>query len=1035
MFSVYAPPGLSNAEFSALLAHVVEEAQGKRPLIIAGDFNAWSTEWGSSETKPRGVILLDALSALDVVLLNAGHTPTFSDSLGSSIIDLSFASDSLTPRVAGLRVEREVFTNSDHRAITFSLSCLRARRLAQRARGRAVEDARRADFAIARGRLRAAIEESKRRSWSDLCDEVDRDVWGRPYGTVMSRLRGPRTTPLREPSLVRQTVAALFPTVTEALIQPPAGPAGAVIPGVTLEELRGACDRIRDGAAPGPDGVPNRALKLAIALHPEAFLRVYSACLSGGVFPSPWMRQRLVLLPKPDRPPDAPSSYRPLCMLDTAGKILERIICRRLEVYTEAPGGLSEHQHGFRIGRSTIDAIESVTAAAREADGGARGSRNYFQARVLEYDTDDGPESCNITAGVPQGSVFGQILWNVMYDTILRLILDEGVRIIGFTDDIAVVAVAGTTYEVEDLLSHAIAGVRGALWGLGLETTDHKTEALLISMKRRLETITIEVGDCFIAYSPCIRYLGLQLDARLTFNDHLRAASEKTSRVAGALSQIMQTIGGPRSSRRRLYANVIDSILLYGAPIWGSGTGTRADTRRAEAIHRRACLRVISGRLHLSYEATYVLVSIPPLALLADERSRLDQRRHEDARAEERHETLRRWQSQWDRSPKGRWTHRLIPNIRLWIERKHGEINLENELIFLTLRLYNDPVIPRNVVQDVIDDLKNFVHCTFQQYMKQQIKINVEETQSNERLREVTQSNLNILKMDRDISRNDPRPKSKKWVECAISYGYEAEQPQSYISFINDGDTQRKNILRRSRQDRQFLVVTSGDGTFVILRLQWSCLIEERVSRSEWQVWQTRAASLHAPHIHENRDFRDPRKQPNEFHVYFTMPAGQAAQLSSPGARRGGGSVSAGAERACPATAASSGGAYTGRHLGGTQRSSVEDKGALRARPGWHTQLSAQDRCCHASRHLLAGVHDVPGDRRFSVQLEAPETCPAPKAQANLPTSRPRIVRCACWTRRARFSRESYATGWRLSQRDPEASLNDSTASGKGDQR
>ncbi|CAB0036930.1 unnamed protein product [Trichogramma brassicae] len=544
--------------------------------------------------------------------------------------------------------------------------CLRARRLAQRARGRAAEEARRADFAFAKSRLRAAIEESKRRCWSALCNEVDRDVWGRPYGTVMSRLKGPRATPPREPTLVRRTVAALFPTVTEALIRPPAGPAGAVIPGVTLEELRGACTRIRDGAAPGPDGVPNRALKLAVVLRPDAFLRVYSACLSGGVFQSPWKRQRLVLLSKPGRPPDAPSSYRPLCMLDTVDKILKRIICRRLEGYTEAPDGLSDHQHGFRRGRSTVDAIESVTTAAREAVGGARGSRKY--CAVITLDVRNAFNSAR---------------------------LDHGVRIVGFADDITVVTVAGTTYEVEDLLSRAIARVCDALWGLGLETADHKTEALLFSRKRRLETITIEVGDCFIASSPCIRYLGIQLDARLTFNDHLIAASEKASKVAGALSQIMSTIGGPRSSRRRLYANVIDSILLYGTPIWSCGPGARAGLRRAEAIHRRACLRVISGRPHLSYDAAYVLASIPPLALLADERSRLHQRHHEDARTEERQETLRRWQSQWDRSPKGRWTHRLIPNIRSWIERRHEERRTCKNATFRPARQLFRRAVPR----------------------------------------------------------------------------------------------------------------------------------------------------------------------------------------------------------------------------------------------------------------------------------------------------------------------------------------------------
>ncbi|CAB0029755.1 unnamed protein product, partial [Trichogramma brassicae] len=50
-----------------------------------------------------------------------------------------------------------------------------------------------------------------------------------------------------------------------------------------------------------------------------------------------------------------------------------------------------------------------------------------------------------------------------------------------------------------------------------------------------------------------------------------------------------------------------------------------------------------------------------------------------------------------------------------------------------------------------------------------------------------------------------------------------------------------------------------------------------------------------------------------------------------------------------PCSAALGSGAYPGRHPGGTRRNSVEDQEALRARPGWHTQLSAQDRYCHTT--------------------------------------------------------------------------------------
>uniref|UniRef100_A0ABD2X763 Endonuclease/exonuclease/phosphatase domain-containing protein n=1 Tax=Trichogramma kaykai TaxID=54128 RepID=A0ABD2X763_9HYME len=112
-FSVYAPPRLVDADFSALLSNIIEEARDKRLLIIAGDFNAWSTEWGCLVTRQRATALLDAFATLEVVLLNTGDTPTFSGPMGYSVIDLTFASDTLAPLITSWAVSK-LYTGRDH---------------------------------------------------------------------------------------------------------------------------------------------------------------------------------------------------------------------------------------------------------------------------------------------------------------------------------------------------------------------------------------------------------------------------------------------------------------------------------------------------------------------------------------------------------------------------------------------------------------------------------------------------------------------------------------------------------------------------------------------------------------------------------------------------------------------------------------------------------------------------------------------------------------------------------------------------------
>lgn len=52
-----------------------------------------------------------------------------------------------------------------------------------------------------------------------------------------------------------------------------------------------------------------------------------------------------------------PSSYRPICLLDDCGKLLEKVVVSRLRDYLHGNHAMADNQYGFRQGRSTLDAM------------------------------------------------------------------------------------------------------------------------------------------------------------------------------------------------------------------------------------------------------------------------------------------------------------------------------------------------------------------------------------------------------------------------------------------------------------------------------------------------------------------------------------------------------------------------------------------------------------------------------------------------------------------------------------------------------
>lgn len=79
-----------------------------------------------------------------------------------------------------------------------------------------------------------------------------------------------------------------------------------------------------------------------------------------------------------------PSSYRPICLLDTLGKLLKRVILNRVAKCTESENGLSERQFGFRKGKSTVDAIRTVLERAEKASKQKRRGNRYCAIVTIE---------------------------------------------------------------------------------------------------------------------------------------------------------------------------------------------------------------------------------------------------------------------------------------------------------------------------------------------------------------------------------------------------------------------------------------------------------------------------------------------------------------------------------------------------------------------------------------------------------------------------------------------------------------------------
>jgi len=235
------------------------------------------------------------------------------------------------------------------------------------------------------------------------------------------------------------------------------------------------------------------------------------------------------------------------------------------------------------------------------------------------------------------------------------------------------VSKAHENYNIEKDLTEAASSASNWLREAGLHIAAQKSVVLIITTKRTHNDVDVTVEGSKVQTSSSIRYLGIHIDSN--FTEHANIVSVKVSAACQKLSRIMPNISAATPRKRKLLGNVVNSLLLFGAPIWANRISAAGKDKMAK-VQRKMALRVCSAYCTISAEAALVVASMPPIDILAKERLFIYANKDDPETTWKAKEgTYRLWQTRLDASCNGRWAHRLIPSIVPWITRKYGEVN------------------------------------------------------------------------------------------------------------------------------------------------------------------------------------------------------------------------------------------------------------------------------------------------------------------------------------------------------------------------
>ena len=375
----------------------------------------------------------------------------------------------------------------------------------------------------------------------------------------------------------------------------------------------------------GPDGLGPKLLK---TLHPvitDSLYRLFRSSIDQHKMPSIWKQANVVPIHKKGDKSN-PSNYRPVSLLNTIAKVFEKIVFKYIFNHLRDTSAISIWQSGFVPNCSTTcQLLEIYHKFCQSVESGKevrvvfldisrafdrvwhkgllyKLQRCGIQGNVLQWISSyladrqqrvclDGEFSSwgNISAGVPQGSILGPLLFLIFINDITEIIQFSQIRL--FADDTCLFIDVDNRQHCRDLIEIDLKAIHtwSEKWLVNFNVA--KTKALTVSNRPDKDlNPPLSMNNVHIENVVSHKHLGVTLTQNLSWGVHIDDIASKAMQRLNIIQSFKFKLA--RRDLERFYKSFILPVLEYGDVLWDGAF--EFELGKLERVQIRA-MRIITG--------------------------------------------------------------------------------------------------------------------------------------------------------------------------------------------------------------------------------------------------------------------------------------------------------------------------------------------------------------------------------------------------------------------------------------------------------